>query len=237
MNLGPDRPGEGGRGPEVAGAGAPTLTESRARESRLAVHLAAYIVGALATFGLIRLVHSPDWLSAVTIISSLAGGAANSAVQKKLPDIRVPLSHIIASSLLGIATVVIWTLVSFWNTQNSDIDVLQYITASDNTGIKPRESALFRIGVPSHRDYLTVIFSGTPSPGDRENCINGASLTLVQSYGATVSGQSTIDFDSEYTVAIPPGVTQFTLRATFFPQAGFNECTSDITVKSAYLHN
>jgi hypothetical protein len=215
----------------------PTFAEGERGKTRLAACLAAYIVGVLAAFGLIRLANEPDWLSAVSIVSSLVSGVVTSTIQKKLDTMSVPLGRIVTAILAGIVTVVLLTLVSYWHAQHTDIDARGYITASGNTNIDPGQSALFSIDVPSHRDYLTVKFAGTPSLGDDENCINGASLILVQIYGATVSHSSTIDFGSDYRVRIPSGVVRFALSVTFVPQWGFEVCASDVTVTSAHFHN
>lgn len=213
------------------------FVEGKKRKTRLAAYLAAYIVGALAAFGLIRLAREPDWLSAVSIVSSLVSGAVTSTIQKKLDTMSVPLGRIVTAILAGIATVVILNLVSYWHAQHADIDARRYITASGNISIGPGKSALFSIDVPSHRDYLTVKFAGTPSPGDDENCINGAKIILVQNYGATVSPSSTIGLGSDYRVEIPSDVERFTLSVTFVPQLGFEVCASDVTVTSAHFHN
>ncbi|MCA1672918.1 MAG: hypothetical protein LC799_12230, partial [Actinobacteria bacterium] len=101
--------------------------------------MTAYIVGALAAFGLIRLVHSPDWLGALSIVSSLVSGAVTSAFQKKLDIMSVSVGKIVTAVLMGIATVVLLTLVSYWRTQHSDIDARRYITASGNIGMKPQQ--------------------------------------------------------------------------------------------------
>jgi hypothetical protein len=200
-------------------------------------YFASYLVGVFGTFGLIRLAHAPDWLSAASFAGSLVSGAVASILQKKLDAMSFSLGRIVTAILAGIATVVLPTLLSYWHAQYADIDARRYITPYDNTSMRPGKSALFSVDVPSHRDYLTVKFAGAPSPGNDENCINGAKLILVQNYGATVSDGSTNGFDSDYTVEIPSGVDRFTLSATFVPQAGFEICASDVTVTSAHFHN
>lgn len=207
------------------------------KKTQLAAYLTAYIVGALGAFGLTRLVHAPDWLSALSIVISLVSGAVTSIIQKNLDTLSVPLSRIVAAILAGVATVLLPIIILDLRAQYLDIDARKYITASGNKNIHPGQSALFIIDVPSHRDYLTVRFAGTPSPEDSENCINGANLILVQDYGATASDRSTHGFGDEYTIEIPPGVNRFSLSATFVPQLGFEVCEIDVTVASAKLYN
>jgi hypothetical protein len=200
-------------------------------------YLAAYLVGVFGTFGLIRLAHSPDWLSTASFAGSLVSGAVAGIFQKKLDAMSVSLGRIMTAILVGLATVVLPTLLSYWHAQHTDLDARGYITADHNISMNPGKSALFIVDVPSHRDYLTVKFAATLSPGSNENCINGASLILVQNFGATVSDSSTNEFGSDYTVEIPFSVGRFTLSATFIPQSGFEVCASDVTVTSARFHD
>jgi hypothetical protein len=211
--------------------------EDRRQNTQLAAYLTAYIVGALAAFGLIRLVHAPDWLSAVSIASSLVSGAVTSIIQKKLDIMSVPLGRIVAAILVGIATIILPTLIAYWHAEFTDIDARNHITATGNISMHPKQLAVFNVEVPSHRDYFTIKFAGTPSPGDDENCLNGANLLLAQDYGATVSDSSTRGFGTDYTIEVPPGVARFALSAVFVPQLGFETCTGDVTVTSAYFHN
>ena len=204
--------------------------------TRLTVFLTAYLVAALATFGMIQLAHDSDWIAAVALVGSLVGGVATNIIQKKLDAMSALWGHIATAIAAGIATVAVLALAVYWYEQNAEIDARRHITASGNIGMGAGQSATFSVEVPSHRNYLTVNFSGTPSAEDGENCINGASLKLVQNYGATRSDDSTVGFGSDHRIEIPSSVTHFTLTVTFIPQSGFNVCAGDVTIASARFH-
>jgi hypothetical protein len=209
---------------------------SKGRRTQLGAYVAAYMFGALFVYGLIRLTHEPDWISAVSIASSLVSGVVASVIQSKIDTMSVPLKSIVIAILAGISTMVALFFILHLHEQYSSIDAEEYVTPTKNTGVRPGTQAQFNVDVPSHRDYLTIRFTGGPK--DNENCVNGATLDVSQSVGATEYGPWTQPFDTDYTIKIPTsGVKVFALFATFHPQLGFDACQIDITVTSARFHD
>jgi hypothetical protein len=217
--------------------GTPTISVGRmGRRTQLGAYATAYIVGALFAYGLIRLTQEPDWIGAVSIASSLVSGIAASVIQSKLDAISIGLKSITMAAVAGISTVAAVCFILHLREQYSDIDAEEYIVPVSNAGVHPGMSAKFVVSVPSRRGYLTIRFNGTAR--DNENCVNGATLDVSQSIGATEYDPWVQSFDSNYTIKLPRrGAKTFALSTFFHPQPGFDECQIDITVASALFHN
>lgn len=123
-------------------------------------------------------------------------------------------------------------------TSGADIDALPDISASDNTGVNANQTVIFNTKVPTYRNYLIISFAVEQGAEGSDNCINGATLTVAQSYGVTTTViKSGGSLSRSYPVPVPHGIRQFELLVTFTPQAGFDQCSEDITVASAHFHS
>jgi hypothetical protein len=213
---------------------------SQPKKRRRVAYIVTYLVSGGVTLGLIQLVHAPAWVAAVAIFSPFLSAIVQDILQKRLEDMVLSVvARFFTFALAGVATVVASLLIHIRFAGQEDVDARTYITPSNNTNTRlhANGSAVFIVSVPSQRNYLTVRFSVTPSPGYIDNCTNGATLTLVQAYGATrVFLERDAPFDIDHRVPIPV-VASFTLKVTFTPQSDFTVCTDDVTIVSAYFHN